>query len=89
MTGHITDPEDGKKVAGTIFSAVIVYAVSSLPLISPSEGNASAAMTWHGSLLAGDFERGLKLRSQVFLVFCSCQAFLHVRERRRGAISLS
>lgn len=48
--GSINDPADGKAVAGTIFTAVIVYAV--------------------------------------FLVFCGLQGLLHVRESRRGAISL-
>jgi len=50
FVGGNDDPEDGKAVAGTIFTAVIVYAV--------------------------------------FLVFCGCQGLLHVRESRRGAISL-
>ncbi|KAG9233255.1 hypothetical protein BJ875DRAFT_505505 [Amylocarpus encephaloides] len=51
MMGSQDDPTDGAAVAGTVFSAVIVYAL--------------------------------------FLVGCSFQAFLHLRENRRGAITLS
>lgn len=32
MMGSINDPEDGKSVAATVFGAVVVYAVSRLPL---------------------------------------------------------
>ncbi|RKF62197.1 Uncharacterized protein GcC1_149011 [Golovinomyces cichoracearum] len=51
MMGSINDPPDGAAIAGTVFSAVIVYAV--------------------------------------FLACCSFQAFLHVRESRRGVIRIS
>ena len=51
MVGSTEDPPDGKAVAGSVFAAVVVYAV--------------------------------------FLVFCGMQAFLHVRERKRGSISLN
>ena len=50
FVGGVEDPEDGKAVSGTIFSAVLVYVV--------------------------------------FFVFCGLQGLLHVRENRRGAISL-
>jgi len=50
MTGSTKDPSDGKAVAGSVFAAVVVYAV--------------------------------------FLVFCGFQAFLHVRQSKRGAIEL-
>ncbi|KAL9127620.1 MAG: hypothetical protein Q9217_003532, partial [Psora testacea] len=51
MVGHIDDPADGKAVAGSVFAAVVVYAV--------------------------------------FLVFCGMQAYLHVRQSNKGAISLN
>ncbi|KAI9826659.1 MAG: hypothetical protein M1832_006255 [Thelocarpon impressellum] len=51
VVGSTEDPPDGKAVAGTVFSAVIVYVI--------------------------------------FLVFCSLQAFLHMRQSARGAITLS
>ena len=51
MVGSIEDPEDGKAVAGSVFAAVVVYAV--------------------------------------FLVFCGLQALLHVRQSKKGAISLN
>ncbi|KAH6671294.1 hypothetical protein B0J14DRAFT_656273 [Halenospora varia] len=51
MMGSTEDPVDGAAVAGTVFSAVIVYIL--------------------------------------FLVGCSFQAYLHMRENRRGAITLS
>ncbi|KAI9818556.1 MAG: hypothetical protein M1827_000615 [Pycnora praestabilis] len=50
MVGSTEDPENGKAVAGSIFTAVIIYVV--------------------------------------FLVFCGLQAYLHVRQNRRGAITL-
>ena len=50
MVGSTKDPKDGKAVAVSVFSAVVVYAV--------------------------------------FLVFCGMQAFLHVRQSKKGAISL-
>lgn len=31
MMGSIDDPEDGKAVAGTVFGAVVVYAVRCAP----------------------------------------------------------
>lgn len=49
--GSTKDPADGKAVAGSVFAAVVVYAV--------------------------------------FLVFCGFQAYLHVRQSKRGAITLS
>ncbi|CAG8974141.1 hypothetical protein HYALB_00002777 [Hymenoscyphus albidus] len=51
MMGSTSDPKDGAAVAGTVFSAVIVYAL--------------------------------------FLFGCGFQAYLHIHENRRGAISLS
>jgi ribonuclease kappa len=69
FVGGNDDPEDGKAVAGTIFTAVIVYAV---------RRNMSASR-------ANDCSNSY---GQVFLVFCGCQGLLHVRESRRGAISL-
>jgi len=51
MMGSTDDPADGKAVAGSIFGAVVVYAL--------------------------------------FIVFCGLQAYLHVRQNRRGAITLS
>lgn len=68
FVGSNGDPEDGKAVAGTIFTAVIVYAVRSNHGV-PSEK----------PILTG---------RQVFVVFCGLQGLLHVRENRRGAISL-
>ena len=50
MVGSSEDPPDGKAVAVSVFSAVVVYAV--------------------------------------FLVFCGMQAYLHVRQSKKGAISL-
>jgi ribonuclease kappa len=50
FVGGEGEPEDGKAVASTIFSAVFVYIA--------------------------------------FFVFCGLQGMLHVRESRRGAISL-
>ena len=50
MVGSTGDPPDGKAVAVSVFSAVVVYAV--------------------------------------FLVFCGMQAYLHVRQSKKGAISL-
>lgn len=49
--GSTKDPADGKAVAGSVFAAVVVYAV--------------------------------------FLVFCGFQAFLHVRQSKKGAITLN
>lgn len=68
--GGRDDPKDGKVVAGTIFTAVIVYAVRRRTnrLLLPQKTSADAM--------------------QAFLVFCSLQGMLHVRESRRGAISL-
>jgi len=51
MMGTTKDPADGKAVAGSVFAAVVVYAV--------------------------------------FLVFCGFQAYLHVRQSKRGAITLN
>jgi len=51
MMGSTDNPKDGAAVAGTVFGAVIVYAV--------------------------------------FLVGCGFQAFLHIRDNRKGAITLS
>ncbi|PFH55986.1 hypothetical protein XA68_17242 [Ophiocordyceps unilateralis] len=50
FVGGREDPEDGKAVSGTIFTAVFVYIA--------------------------------------FLVFCGFQGLLHIRENRRGAITL-
>lgn len=75
FTGGINDPkpEDGKAVAGTIFTAVIVYAVRPASHV-PTEC-LNIRLTDCFSL-------------QAFLVFCGCQGLLHVRESRRGAIAL-
>ncbi|KAG6073906.1 hypothetical protein E4U15_006245 [Claviceps sp. LM218 group G6] len=77
LVGGINDPspEQGKAVAGTIFTAVLVYAVCEPPLKLP---------------IIRAFLRTsiLQLRMQAFLVFCGFQGLLHVRENRRGAIAL-
>ena len=37
MTGSTKDPEDGKAVAGSVFAAVVVYAVSAADDNTPLE----------------------------------------------------
>ena len=69
MVGTTKDPSDGKAVAGSVFAAVVVYAVCG------TDGHALEISLMDGSL-------------QVFLVFCGFQAFLHVRQSKRGAIEL-
>lgn len=83
FVGGIEDPEDGAAVAGTIFTAVIVYAVRKKQHVS---------LLWNFSMLRGvAIEEGHLANSidtQGFVVFCGLQGMLHVRESRRGAIAL-
>lgn len=83
MTGSTEDPDDPAAVAVSIFMAVIVYAVRYTPFISPVERrDYRDAQDMALSVV-------LTCRLQVFLVFCAFQAYLHVRESKRGAISLN
>ena len=84
MMGSTKDPADGKAVAGSVFAAVVVYAVglrSAVRSVGLCEWDFLAP--WIRSEL---MSLGLV---QVFLVFCGFQAFLHVRQSKRGAISLN
>ncbi|KAF7560848.1 hypothetical protein G7046_g3279 [Stylonectria norvegica] len=77
FVGGITDPDDGKAVAGTIFTAVIVYAVRNIDS--------------HTSAFPTDPSRPIYTSTdslQAFLVFCGFQGLLHARESRRGTIAL-
>lgn len=74
FVGGTDDPADGKAVAGTVFTAVIVYAVSTLRSL------AYAAPFQTMPANADDL--------QAFLVFCGLQGLLHIRESRKGAIAL-
>ncbi|KAG6140401.1 hypothetical protein E4U24_008483 [Claviceps purpurea] len=78
LVGGINDPspEQGKAVAGTIFTAVLVYAVCDPPIEASGHKEAFIRTSI------------LQLRMQAFLVFCGFQGLLHVRENRRGAIAL-
>ena len=93
MMGSINDPKDGKAAAKTVFTAVLVYVVrpSSLDLRGSSPQlrffhvpmDSRKTMGWHGGLTIGP------VRTQVFLVFCGSQAYLHSRQRNPGNIALS
>lgn len=74
MMGSSEDPKDGKGVAAAVFGAVVIYGVRSLPF-NPDNGL--------------DLEStSANLQTQVFLVFCGSQAFLHQRQRAGGEIAL-
>ena len=75
--GGDEDPKDGSAVAGAVFGAVFIYIVSLSFLFCSLSGKLRVAR----SLLTG--------WAQGFFVFCGLQALLHMRESRRGAISLS
>lgn len=79
MMGSITDAPDGKAVAGSVFAAVGVYGVS----ISPPPSFR------HELKGVGEQDADIRGNGQVFLIFCGLQAFLHVRESRKGQISLN
>ena len=70
-------PEDLGAIAGTIFTAVIVYAVGP-PVRDWAPLPLAVLRSWWTILI----------QLQGFLVFCGCQGLLHVRENRRGAIAL-
>jgi hypothetical protein len=70
--------KDPKGVSGTIFTAVIVYAVR---LVRPKPPAPYHRVTNERSLTI--------LIMQAFFVCCGLQGLLHVRESRRGAITLS
>ena len=74
MVGSREDPPDGKAVAGSIFAAVVVYAVR-LHSFPPNPPGPLTPRHAYNAL-------------QVFLVFCGLQAYLHVRQSKKGAISL-
>ncbi|KAJ5794783.1 hypothetical protein N7457_001382 [Penicillium paradoxum] len=79
-TGSEGEPEDGPAVAASIYTAVIVYAVSH-----------SLARILVGSIVARERNRLLTIgvsTLQGFFVFCGFQAYLHMRGSRGGAISL-
>lgn len=80
LVGGEEDPEDGPAVAATVFTAVIIYAVShdiSTSRQLPHNGRAGMR---EDPANVGCF--------QGFLVFCGFQGLLHLRENRRGAIAL-
>lgn len=94
VMGSTDDPRDGPAVAATVFSAVAVYGVcvsllpllskhrNPLPLLSPSRGGlAIEVLTVDSSVPFSAI--------QAFLIFCGFQAWLNVRENRRGAIVLT
>ena len=74
FVGGTDDPKDGQAVAGTVFTAVIVYAVG-------FHGRIFYTVENNTSLMVSCI--------QAFLVFCGLQGLLHLRENRRGAIALS
>lgn len=83
------DPASGPVVAGTAFGAVGVYGVRALLLSSIC--SLSRSLPYCGVASTGEL-RGCATNAntyQFFLVFCGMQAWLHARERRRGAIALS
>jgi hypothetical protein len=75
LVGGDEDPEDGSQVAGTVFLAVLIYAVSGKPA-------AMRLVSWVVDILL------TRRKIQGFLVFCGIQGVLHMRESRRGAIAL-
>lgn len=86
MVGNTKDPADGKAVAGSVFAAVIVYVVR--------YPHPSLFLSF--VLLSKELYSKLRKKArsdhcdpQVFLVFCGLQAYLHVRQSRRGAIALN
>jgi hypothetical protein len=79
VMGHAEDPKDGNAVATAVFGAVAVYGVCyslSLPLATPKSCSLLPVLSF------ADTSKG-------FLIFCGSQAWLHIRESKRGAISLS
>lgn len=104
MMGSESDPKDGKVVAGSIFWAVLVYAVRLsfflLVAANPQPGLLSPCLppTQHARSGGGGKKKKRKKKkqdlilrggNQVFLVFCGLQAILHYRASKRGAISLN
>ncbi|RDA96027.1 hypothetical protein CP533_5784 [Ophiocordyceps camponoti-saundersi (nom. inval.)] len=75
FVGGREDPEDGKAVSSTIFTAVFVYIV--------------CRQNTHLSTYPHEFAADQREYMQAFFVFCGFQGLLHVRERRRGSIALS
>lgn len=75
------DPKDAPAVAAAVFGAVAVYGVC----------NSSTLFGGYVELELLALQKcGLaNFFLQAFVVFCGSQAFLHMRESRRGAISLS
>ena len=87
MMGSTDDPKDGPAVAATVFSAVIVYVVRFFQ--SHLNGPPVASIPTQTHSFIGIVEDVLTKPPQVFLVGCGFQAFLHYRDNRRGAITLS
>lgn len=75
--GGQDDPEDGKAVASTIFTAVLVYGVRNLLELLTTSSRCHYMLP-----------HAFTDQHQAFLVFCGLQGFLHIRESRRGAIAL-
>lgn len=87
LMGSTEDPKDGKKVAATVFGAVIVYAVCvhlsySRSTLGTERVVLKRAITMCASMLTG------VCVVQIFLLFCASQAFLHARRHRQGEIAL-
>jgi ribonuclease kappa len=96
MMGSTDDPKDGPAVAATVFSAVIVYVVrffqshlNGLPVASIYSRLSPSIPTQAHSFIVIVEDELTKPPPQVFLVGCGFQAFLHYRDNRRGAITLS
>jgi ribonuclease kappa len=97
MMGSTDDPKDGPAVAATVFSAVIVYVVrfffqshlNGSPVASIYSRLSPSIPTQTHSFIGIVEDVLTKPPLQVFLVGCGFQAFLHYRDNRRGAITLS
>ena len=91
MMGSTDDPpvDQGPAVAATVFSAVIVYAVRLRPTTLPLQPQEPQIRHFMSRRKIFGWETSLMKSSQVFLVGCAFQAYLHICENRRGAISLS